>query len=235
MDKPDSQPGSPDAKATVDDAVAGGKEANRESEAAKAAVELKQLGEALGREFKDTDDAMKALKNLHSLVGDRSIADLRKKAESHDLFESIVSGYAEEEGLDLEEARKQLRDLAKGQSRKGDERIDVVLKEVSELRLQLQEKNFLDEHPEAKSVLKELKTIASSTGQSLSDVYQSSSLRELAVKAVAAEEKEKTGTMMRPSARQVPPSAVKEALDRFKANPTSSEAKDAYVKAAMGL
>lgn len=231
----DSQPKAPDAQAGASaDAGAGGAEANQQSEAAKAAVDLKKLSEALGREVKDVDDALKAVKNLHGMVGDRTIADLRKKAEAHDTLENLVRGYAEEEGLELEEARKQLSQLAKSKVSK-DERVDGVLKEISDLKLQLQEKDFLDSHPEAKALVKELKTMAQATGQSLADVYESSSLKELATKAAASGERDNKGTSVRPQGRQMPQSdRAKEALERLK-HDRSGDAQDNYVKAVLGL
>lgn len=224
----------PDAQASVDAAGAGTTEAGKGSEAAKAAIELEKLSEALGRKFTDPEDAMKALKNLNSLVGDRTIADLRNKAKTHDTFEALVAGYAKEEGIKPEEARKYLADLAQGSAPQKDERVDAIQKEMSDLKLQLQEKDFLVEHPEAKSVLKELKALAAQGGQSLSEAYESSSLKNIVSRAAASEEREKMGTSLRPSTRSgVPNSKVREALDRLKTD-RSGDAQDAAVKAILG-
>lgn len=226
----------PNVQSTVDGDGTGNQKAGGGSEAAKAAIELEKMSEILGRKFENADDAVKALKHLQSLVGDRTVADLRKKAETHDVFEKLVAGYAEEEGITPEEARKALTDMAKSSGTTGkDERVDAVLQQMSELKLQLQEKDFLAEHPEAKSVLKELKALAASGGQTLAEAYESSALKTLAAKAAASEEREKMGTSFRPSARSAMPTAkIKEALERLKTD-RSGEAKDAAVAAAFGL
>lgn len=236
MDSLNPQPNSPDVQGTVDEPGAGGTEAGKGSEAAKAAVELERLSEALGRKISDPDEALKAVKNLHSLVGDRTIADLRKKAETYETYEALVTGYAKEEGMTPDEARKALAELARGSAPQKDERVDKVLEEMSSLKLQLQEKDFLADHPEAKSVLKELKALSSATGQSLSEAYESSALKTLAAKAAASEEREKMGTSLRPSGRSgLPPSdKVKSALERLKTD-RSGDAQDNAVKAALGL
>lgn len=231
---PDSQPNTPDAQASVDAAGAGGTEANQASEAAKTAIALDKLSEALGRKITDPEEALKAVKNLHSLVGDRTIADLRKKAESHETFEQLVEGYAKEEGLKPEEARKYLSDLAKGSAPLRDERVDKVLDQVSSLKAQIEEKDFLADHPEAKSVLKELKAVAAAGGQSLSEAYESSALKAMATRAAASEEREKMGSSLRPSGRTgVPSGKLKEAMERIKTD-RSGDALDAAVKAALG-
>ncbi len=231
---PEPQPNTPDAQASVDAAGAGGTEAVQASEAAKTAIALDKLSEALGRKITDPEEAIKAVKNLHSLVGDRTIADLRKKAESHETFEQLVEGYAKEEGLKPEEARKYLSDLAKGSAPLRDERVDKVLDEVSSLKMQLQEKDFLADHPEAKSVLKELKALAAAGGQSLSEAYESSALKAMATRAAASEEREKMGSSLRPSGRTgVPSGKLKEAMERIKTD-RSGDALDAAVKAALG-
>lgn len=235
MDPLNPQPNSPDAQASVDAAGAGGTEAGKGSEAAKVAIELDRLSEALGRKISDPEEALKAVKNLHSLVGDRSIADLRKKAEAHDTFEALVTGYAKEEGIGQEEARKHLADLARDSAPRKDDRVDAVLKEMSELKVQLQEKDFITEHPEAKSVLKELKALAAQTGQTIAEAYESSSLKGIVTKAVASDEREKTGTSLRPSNRSgMPSDRVKKALENLKTD-HSSDAQDRAVKAALGL
>lgn len=225
----------PNVQATVDAAGTGAPKAGAGSEAAKAAIELGQLSQVLGREFKDPEDAMKALKNLHSLVGDRTIADLRKKAETHDTFEALVNGYAKEEGIKPEEARKYLADLAQGSQPPKDERVDALQKTVENLVLQNQEKDFLLEHPEAKSVLKELKALAAQGGQSLSEAYESSSLKSIVARAAASEEREKMGSSLRPSNRSAAPSTkLKDAMDRLK-NDRSGDAQDKAVAAALGM
>lgn len=226
----------PDAQAPVDDAGAGNTEAGKVSEAEKAAIELERLGEALGgRKFKDAEDALKTIKNMNGLVGDRTISELRKKAETHDTFEALVKGYAEDQSLTPEAARKALMDLAKGSSPQKDERVDAVLQQVSELKLQLQEKDFLAEHPEAKGVMKELKALAAQTGQTISDAYESSSLKNIVARASASEEREKTGTSLNPSRRTgVPTGKVKEAIERLKTD-RSGEAMDRAVAATLGL
>lgn len=235
MDPLNPQPNPPDAQATVDGAGAGGKEAGKGSEAAKAAVELERLSEALGRKITDPDEAIKAVKNLHGMVGDRTIADLRKKAEAHETLEALIEGYAQEEGIKPEEARKALSDMARNSKPPKDERVDTVLKEMSDLKLQLQEKDFLSEHPEAKSVMKELKALAAQSGQSLAEAYESSALKNLAAKAAASEEREKMGSSFRPSNRHGAPSdKVKNALERLK-NDRSGDAQDNAVKAALGM
>lgn len=235
MDPLNPRPNSPDAQETVDGSGAGGTEAGKGSEAVKTAVELERLSEALGRKISDPEDALKAVKNLHSLVGDRTIADLRKKAETHETFEALVTGYAKEEGITEDEARKTLADLARGSAPQKDERVDKVLEEMSSLKLQLQEKDFLAEHPEAKSVLKELKALSQATGQSLSEAYDSSALKDVVAKAAASEERERKGTSFRPSGMPgVPSSKSKEAIDRLKSD-RSGDAMDNAVKAALGL
>ncbi len=223
----------PNVRPTVDGGGAGNQEANKGSEAAK--IELEKLSEVLGRKFENTDDALKALKNLHSLVGDRTIADLRKKAEVHDTFEALVTGYAEEEGITPEEARKALSEMARGSAAPKDERVDALQKQVENLVLQNQESSFLADHPEAKSVLKELKALAASGGQTLAEAYESSALKNIVAKAVASEEREKMGSSLRPSTRfGVPNSKVREAIDRLKTD-RSGDAQDLAVAAILGM
>ncbi len=234
MDPINPQPNSPDVQVTVDATGAGGTEAGKGSEAAKAAIELERLSDVLGRKFADPEDALKALKHLNSLVGDRTIADLRKKAESHDTFEALVAGYAKEEGMKPDEARKFLAGLAEESGPRKDERVDELQKTVQNLVMQNQEKDFIAEHPEAKSVLKELKALAAQSGQSLSEAYESSALKTLAAKAAVSEERERMGTSLRPSGRTgVPNSKINDALNRLKSD-RSGDALDAAVKAYLG-
>ena len=232
---PEPQPKSPDAEASVDAAAAGGTEAVQASEAAKSAIALDKLSEALGRKITDPEEALKAVKNLHSLVGDRTIADLRKKAETHETYEQLVTGYAKEEGITPDEARKALGELARNAAPPRDERVEKVLDEMSALKMQLQEKDFIADHPEAKSVLKELKALAAAGGQTLSEAYESSSLKDIVAKAAASEEREKSGTSLRPSNRAgVASDKVKNALERLKTD-RSGDAQDRAVKAALGM
>jgi hypothetical protein len=235
MDQPNPQPKSPDAQPTVDAGGAGGTEAGKGSEAAKAAIELEKLSEALGRKITDPEEALKAVKNLHSLVGDRTIADLRKKAETYDTFEALVKGYAEEEGIKPEEARKVLEGLAKGSGPQKDERVDKVLEKMSSLEMQLQERDFLGEHPEAKSVLKELKALAAASGQTLAEAYETSALKSIVTRAAASEEREKMGSSLRPSSRTGAPSdKTRAAIERLKTD-QSGDAKDNLVKHALNI
>jgi len=235
MDQLNPQPTSPDAQVTVDATGAGGTEAGQGSEAAKSAIELERLSEALGRKFSTVDEALKTVTNLNGLVGDRSIQDLRKKAEAHDTFEALVEGYAKEEGLSQNEARKFLSDLAKGSAPQKDERVDSIAREVSDLKMTIQESAFLKDNPEASRVIKELKTLASATGQTLAEAYASSSLRDLAVKAAASEERAQMGTGLRPSSRTgVPNDKVRAAVERLKSD-SSGDAQDNYVKEVLGL
>ena len=234
MDPLNPQPNPPDAGPTVDGGAAGGTEAGKGSEAAKSAVELERLSEALGRKVSDPEDALKAVKNLHSLVGDRTIADLRKKAESHDTYEALVTAFAKDEGITPEESRKRLDGMAKSSAPQKDERVDALQETVKNLVLQNQEKDFLLEHPEAKSVLKELRAIAAAGGQTLSEAYESSSLKGIVARASASEEREKMGSSFRPSGRSgVPNGKVSAAIERLKTD-RSGDALDAAVKAALG-
>lgn len=235
MDPLNPQPKSPDAQETVDGSGAGGTEAGKGSEAAKVAIELERLSEALGRKITDPEEALKAVKNLHSLVGDRTIADLRKKAETHDTFEALVNGYAEEEGITPEEARKALSELAQGSGPLKDERVDKVLEKMSAMEMQLQERDFLEAHPEAKGVLKELKALAAAGGTTLAEAYDSSSLKEVMAKAKASEERDRMGTSFRPSGKSGTANGkVQAALERLKTD-RSGDAQDNAVKAALGM
>src|SRR3990167_7852609 len=73
---------------------------------------LAALNEVLKRDFKTRDEALKSVDNLHRMVGDNAVAELREKAKDADMFAKVVLRYSKEEGVTNEEARKALLDIA---------------------------------------------------------------------------------------------------------------------------
>lgn len=63
---------------------------------------LKVLSELSGREFKNTDEFKTHYTNLNSMVGEQSIAEQRKLADTYKRIADKVKPFAEKEGYDVE-------------------------------------------------------------------------------------------------------------------------------------
>lgn len=177
---------------------------------------LAVLNATLKRDFKTREEAVKSVDNLHRMVGDSAVAELREKAKDADLFVKMVEKYASDEGVSKEEARKTfLETIMDTQPDKKDEKPVVTSEKtnasITEARLEaalvkLQEKDLLEAYPEAKLVINDLKALrAVQPDKELKDIYEASSLKDMAQKAVAYE-KEKTAkdtTAVESKSRQV--------------------------------
>lgn len=160
---------------------------------------LAVLNEVLKRDFKTRDEAVKSVDNLHRMVGDNAIAELRERAKDAELFSKVVENYAKGEGITTEEARKEL--LAEKRMEqppaKQEEQKQAVAPELErkldEALIRLQEKELLEAHPDAKLVLNDVKALrAANPGKELKEIYEASSLKDMVAKAVTYEKEKST-------------------------------------------
>lgn len=172
---------------------------------------LAALNEVLKRDFKSRDEALKSVDNLHRMVGDNAIAELREKAKDADNFLKVVSRYAQDEGVTNEAARKTLLEAVMDtQPEKKVETKEVAQTSATEQKLEmalvkLQERDLLEAYPEAKAVLSDLKSLRSVTpNKELKEIYEASSLKDMVTKSVAYEKEKATKdtTTVVPNARQ---------------------------------
>lgn len=202
-----------------------------------AGINLASLNEALGRKFENAEEAIKSLKNLNSLVGDTAIQELKAKAKNAPLVDKLVRKLAEEKGISKEDALAQLTseaEKASGLPPEVDEKYRELSSEVTRLKVQAEEKDLLAIHPAAIHAMKELKTLASATGQSLKDAYESSNMKTFAEAAAESKERNDRGTGVMPSSRNaLPKGEVSKAAEAYKKDPTGDNA-DRMVAAALG-
>lgn len=174
---------------------------------------LTMLNTTLKRNFTSRDEAVKSLDNLNRMVGDNALAELRKQAEDGKNFDAVVHAYAKNEGKTPEVARKELLDEIAGQktqtppaqTNSGSSGTDSD-KRLRALELELQEERLLKTHPEAKNVLKEVKDLSNIyVGQTLTAIYEGSSLKDMATKAETydKEKSTKSNTAVQSNTRQV--------------------------------
>jgi hypothetical protein len=178
---------------------------------------LAVLNATLKRDFKTRDEALKSVDNLHRMVGDNAIAELREKAKEAENFSKVIDAVAKAEGLDVNEARKQVLDElmnnspaevqkteAKAQQQTTtatDSRYDKLAAKLD----RLEERDLLETYPEAKNVIKELKDLKQVySDKELKEIYEASSLKEVASKAANFEkaETEKAGAGVESKSRQ---------------------------------
>lgn len=198
------------------------------------------LSKTLNREFKDLDDATKSLENLKSMVGDQAIAQLREKAQDADHFNKLVSAYAKEQGVDTRDARRDiLAELSSGettQTKVEPRADDGVREELRKLQLKFEEKELLEAHPEAKTVLDSVRDLARASGKSLSEAYEKG-LKDVVSKASAYEkEKGTSSTTAASNSRQgTAPELDRTLIDRVKSGRASDVDKNELVSKFLGL
>lgn len=155
-----------------DAAVKAPSDSDGESADAKEQADLAVIERATGRKFKSHEDAEKYLKNLNSLVGDNTISAQRKEAE---FAKSIVSQYANENGLTYAEAKAKLESLvAPSKTVPADASAPSQNKQVYiDPRIdELERKDFLRENPSASPYLEKIDRYAKLNGQTLSAAYE---------------------------------------------------------------
>jgi len=175
---------------------------------------LAVLNATLKRDFKTRDEALKSVDNLHRMVGDNAIAELREKAKESENFTKVIEAVAKAEGLDVSEARKQvldelmntqpaesIKEEQKAQPAATDARYDKMAAKLD----RLEERDLLETYPEAKNVIKELKDLKTVyADKELKEIYEASSLKDVAIKASNFEkaETEKAGAGVDSKSRQ---------------------------------
>jgi hypothetical protein len=176
---------------------------------------LALLNETLKREFKTREEALKSVDNLHRMVGDQAVAELREKAKDADLFSKVVSRYAKDEGVSNEDARKAILEITmdtQPEEKKSEAAPEKVqTSSATEARLEqalvkLQERDLLEAYPEAKLVLADLKALRSiSPAKELKEIYEGSGLKDVATKASIFEKEkaQKETTAVESKTRQV--------------------------------
>jgi hypothetical protein len=196
------------------------------------------LKEATGREFSSKEEALKSVKNLNSMVGDQSIADLRKKADLGSKFEKLVSGYAKTQGLEPDEARADLMALIEGDGGgEADARVAEAMSSVSKIEQRLDLADLLAANPEAKHVIDDVKDLAKARGISFQEAYGGSKALQSAAKQLAASMTKDGGqpSSSNPSGRLAANTQGKDyqsALEAFEKNRTGGNA-EALVAAAL--
>ena len=169
--------------------------ANKPAEVTPADVNgdlFKKVAGVLGREFKDPEDLLKSVDNLHRMVGDQSIAELRTKAAEADNFAKVIGVYAKSEGLSLADARNELlnsvNDMSDVTPAQPTEAAKVSIPEELVKRLEraeavadkIQERELLELFPESKHVINEVKALAKAAGKELKEFYEASAIKEVA-------------------------------------------------------
>lgn len=228
-----SQPETPNSPTADVTAGEGGKEAKNPEVQAKAEDgTLAFLKQTLGRDFKDIADAEKTIKSLNSMVGDRAISELRRDAKLGGEFKKVVEGYAKENGMSFDDAQAELLSMADekvestpsdADSRKVDEALSNVTKEISSLKERQERDDLIRKHPESEHVMSELVTIAKATGKSLSEAYESSETIKVAARTIAeSRDRNSKGSVMSPSGQlsEGKNKVVSDAVDALKANRT---------------
>lgn len=215
-----------DAKPSVTDpgtkpnaSTEGNKDGGANSQVAPAKDEfLEVMNETMGRTFASREDALKSLTNLKGMVGDQAIADLRKQAEDGSHFKKVVEAYSKEHGIAFDAAKNELisdlNSMENVQDTKptapsggnDDARYGELKTEVTTLKMQLQEKDLVAEHPASAKVMNELKSLAAHSGKGLKETYEGSGLKALAEAALAADKanEKKPSPDVTPSSRTSP-------------------------------
>lgn len=153
-----NKPSSTDPNNLIERLVGGeedvSKEANLEKSATpiKEAVELEELKNITGREYKSKDDVIKHISELNKLVGDQAIAEARQKAQEYDRL------------------KKEAEELA-GENEMPDQ-TPAEPSEIAKLREEFQTEQLLRKYPEAESILTTVKAISKAEGLSLKDAYE---------------------------------------------------------------
>lgn len=234
-----------DAKPTATDpAIAEGTKVDGKDEF------LELFNKTTGKEFKSRDEAVKSLDHLNKMVGDNAIASLRTKAEEAENFTKVVNAYSKDHGVPPSEARaallKQVEEIMEGtqettqqpaqakpsESGEGKKALDIA----TSLLEKYQEKELLEAHPEAKSVINEVKMLAKVNGKDLMKAYEESALKEMAIKAAEIDKKKtEPGTSAAPNARTAP--TLEGMADIIKAVKTfgRDSDKEALVKKVLGM
>lgn len=237
MSDPNNKPNSTDPGTNGAAAPGGGTDAGTAADRQNGANPvLAFLKETTGRDFSSIEEAAKSVKSLNAMVGDKSIAELRKKAGAADQLEKIVHGYAKSQGLEPEDARKDLLALIEqGGQGSAD---PMILEKVSSVEQRLDLADLLAAHPEAKHVLDDVKDLAKARGVSFEKAYASSAALQSAAKATAASMTKEGGqpSSSKPSSHIAVNTQGKDyeaALATFKERRTESAAED-LVRAALG-
>jgi NADH dehydrogenase/NADH:ubiquinone oxidoreductase subunit G len=144
-----------------------------------------EIEEILGRRFDNKTEAIKTLKGLNSLVGDQSVAEARKKADTYNALVKSVSQQlsSTEEYADLYLQGKvpnaDTGTLISESTDHTEYKDPVARAQVLQLQEELQKERLLKKYPEAENVLSEVTDLARVRKISLLDAYEKSSLKNL--------------------------------------------------------
>ena len=205
---------------------------------------LSFLKETTGRDFASIDEAKKSVQHLNSMVGDKSISEMKKRAELGETFEKVVKGYAKENGMSAEAARADLlalmesEDGGKNGDGKSTQQATPEAAKIAELEQRLDLADLLKAHPESANVLDDLRDLAKARGTTLQATYEASKLLQGAAKAAAASNsKDGLPSSVTPSNRLSATDrsrALEDAQSAFEKDRSEKNA-NALVAAALGL
>ena len=119
--------------------------------------------------FKNSEDLYKSYKSLESKLG--GLRDLEAKAQAYD---EAAEALAAERGTTPAEAATQLREETRKLLEKHAPKIEESKRtdELRSFKLELERRDLVDEHPEAKPMLSMLLEHAKATGKSLRTVFE---------------------------------------------------------------
>jgi hypothetical protein len=119
--------------------------------------------------FKSAEDLYKSYKSLESKLG--GLSDLEAKARAYD---EAAEALAAERGMTQSEAATQLRDETRKLLEKHAPKIEESKRvdELRSLKLDIERRDLVDEHPEVKPMLPMLLEHAKVTGKSLKAVFE---------------------------------------------------------------
>jgi len=138
---------------------------------------LQKIKEITGREFKSLDEAKTHYKNLESFVG-QNPEEYKAKAQ---LMDKVLSKW-QEAGWSKEEAEAELRKTVEGfggiqqttetaQNPLIDKEIAKLKKDQQKIQRELDAKNILEQHPNMKPFIDEIKTLAETKGKSVPKAF----------------------------------------------------------------
>lgn len=117
----------------------------------KEVLEVEELKKITGRDYKTKDDVVKHIEELNKFVGDKSIAEARKKASEYDKL------------------------MAEAKIISGEDKTNQNINEpseISKLREDFERSELLRKHPESESVLQTIQAISKAEGISMQSAYE---------------------------------------------------------------
>jgi len=159
-------------------------------------LSLDEINKITKREFKSKEDFVKHYESLASFSGSDQAQELRKKAEGYD--QMLKDAEEIEKLLANKDKTEERKPVIKEKDRKfvdlesrvisTNEKADNATAEINKLKEQLADTEFVEQHPEAKSYLNIIKTIANKEEKTLNEVYEGSDLETLIADSKAFQE-----------------------------------------------